>query len=502
MNVKMSKLDQSRAPILEALEEMKTARLVPFDVPGHKRGKGNPDLTAFLGEKCLSVDVNSMKMLDNLCHPVSVIKEAEELAADAFGAAHAFFMVGGTTSAVQSMVLSVCKRGEKIILPRNVHRSVINIMILCGAVPVYVNPDMNHELGIALGMRLSEVEKAIKENPDAKAILVNNPTYYGICSNLKGITELAHAHGMKMLVDEAHGTQLYFGKGLPMTAMQAGADMAAVSMHKSGGSLTQSSFLLTGPSMNSGYVRQIINLTQTTSGSYLLMSSLDISRRTLALHGEETFEKVMGMVDYARKEINQIGDYYAYSKELINGDSIYDFDVTKLIVNTLPVGLAGIEVYDLLRDEYDIQTEFGDIGNCLAYVSVGDRPRDIERLVSALAEIRRLYKKDRTGLMTAEYINPKVIYSPQDAFYSEKQSLPLEECKDMVCAEFVMCYPPGIPILAPGELITQEILDYIIYAKEKGCSMTGPEDMEIKRLNVMKGIRSASVGSDEIRNLG
>lgn len=488
----MSKLDQTRAPILEALEEMKTARLVPFDVPGHKRGKGNPDLTSFLGEKCLSVDVNSMKLLDNLCHPVSVIKEAEVLAADAFGAAHAFFMVGGTTSAVQSMVLSVCKRGEKIILPRNVHRSVINIMILCGAIPVYVNPDMNHELGIALGMRLSEVEKAIKENPDAKAILVNNPTYYGICSNLKGITELAHKYGMKMLVDEAHGTQLYFGKDLPMTAMEAGADMAAVSMHKSGGSLTQSSFLLTGPSMNPGYVRQIINLTQTTSGSYLLMSSLDISRRTLALHGEEIFDKVMDMVDYARNEINQIGDYYAYSKELINGDSIYDFDVTKLIVNTLPIGLAGIEVYDLLRDEYDIQTEFGDIGNCLAYVSVGDRPRDIERLVSALAEIRRLYKKDRTGLMTAEYINPKVIYSPQDAFYSEKQSLPLKDCKDMVCAEFVMCYPPGIPILAPGELITQEILDYIVYAKEKGCSMTGPEDMEINHLNVMKGIRSAS----------
>lgn len=492
----MSKLDQTRAPILEALEEMKNARLVPFDVPGHKRGKGNPDLTAFLGEKCLSVDVNSMKLLDNLCHPVSVIKEAEELAADAFGAAHAFFMVGGTTSAVQSMVLSVCKRGEKIILPRNVHRSVINIMILCGAVPVYVNPDMNHELGIALGMRLSEVEKAIKENPDAKAILVNNPTYYGICSNLKGITDLAHKHGMKMLVDEAHGTQLYFGKGLPMTAMEAGADMAAVSMHKSGGSLTQSSFLLTGPSMNPGYVRQIINLTQTTSGSYLLMSSLDISRRTLALRGEEIFDKVMDMVEYARNEINQIGDYYAYSKELINGDSIYDFDVTKLIVNTLPIGLAGIEVYDLLRDEYDIQTEFGDIGNCLAYVSVGDRPRDIERLVSALAEIRRLYKKDRTGLMTAEYINPKVIYSPQDAFYSEKQSLPLKECKDMVCAEFVMCYPPGIPILAPGELITQEILDYIVYAKEKGCSLTGPEDMEINHLNVMKGIRSASVISN------
>ena len=209
----MSKLDQTKAPILEALHEMKLNRLVPFDVPGHKHGKGNADLTAFLGEKCMSVDVNSMKMLDNLC------QEAEEIAADAFGAAHAFFMVGGTTSAVQSMVLSVCKRGDKIILPRNVHRSVINIMILCGAVPVYVNPDMSDELGIALGMRLSEVEKAIRENPDAKAVFVNNPTYYGICSNLKGITELAHSHGMKVLVDEAHGTHFYFHEDLPASAM-------------------------------------------------------------------------------------------------------------------------------------------------------------------------------------------------------------------------------------------------------------------------------------------
>lgn len=479
--------DQSRAPILEALEEMKQNRLVPFDVPGHKHGKGNPDLTRFLGEQCLSVDVNSMKMLDNLCHPVSVIREAEELAAEAFGAAHAYFMVGGTTSAVQSMVLSVCKRGDKIILPRNVHRSVINIMILCGAVPVYVDPDLDRRLGIALGMKLSEVEKAVAKNPDAKAILVNNPTYYGICSNLKGITDLAHAHGMKMLVDEAHGTHFYFDRELPMSAMQAGADMAAVSMHKSGGSLTQSSFLLIGPGMSEGYVRQIINISQTTSGSYLLMSSLDISRRNLALHGQEIFDKVREMVAYARGEINQIGDYYAYSKEIVNGDSVYDFDITKLSVNTLPVGLAGIEVYDLLRDEYDIQTEFGDLGNVLAYVSVGDRPRDIERLVSALAEIRRLYRRDPNSLMTVEYINPSVVFSPQDAFYSDKQSLPLRDCESRVCAEFVMCYPPGIPILAPGELITKDILDYILYAKEKGCSMTGPEDMELTRLNVMAG---------------
>ena len=480
------KLDQSRMPIYEALQQMKRDRLVPFDVPGHKHGKGNPELTNFLGEKCMSVDVNSMKPLDNLCHPVSVIKKAEQLAADAFNAAHAFFMVGGTTSSVQSMIMASVKAGEKIIMPRNVHRSAINAMILTGAIPIYVNPEVDKRLGISLGMSINQVKQAIIGNPDAKAILVNNPTYYGICSNLKEIVRLAHEHNMLVLVDEAHGTHFYFSDDLPMSAMEAGADMASVSMHKSGGSLTQSSFLLLGPNINPDYVRQIINLTQTTSGSYLLMASLDMSRKNLALNGKEIFEKVRYLAKYARKEINQIGDYYAYCKELINGDSVYDFDVTKLSIFTLDVGLAGIEVYDILRDEYGIQIEFGDIGNVLAYLSVGDSEANIERLVGALSEIRRRFKKDRSGMLDHEYINPEVVISPQDAFYGEKESLPLMQGVNRVCNEFVMCYPPGIPILAPGEKITKEILNYILYAKDKGCFMTGPEDMEINNLNVLK----------------
>ena len=389
----MKFLSQEHAPVLEALEKMKRARLVPFDVPGHKRGRGNVELTDFLGEKCLSVDVNSMKMLDNLCHPVSVIRDAEMLAAEAFGAKHAFFMVGGTTSAVQAMVMTACKRGDKIIIPRNVHRSAINAMILCGAIPVYVNPQMDHTLGISLGMSVADVERAIKENPDAKAVFVNNPTYYGICSDIKSIAKLAHDNGMLLLADEAHGSHLYFSDKLPIAGMHAGADMAAISMHKSGGSLTQSSILLIGDRVSEGYVHQIINLTQTTSASYLLMVSLDISRRQMVLRGKEIIDRIIDLVQYARDEINAIGDYYAYSKELINGDSIFDFDITKLSVYTRSIGLAGIEVYDLLRDEYDIQTEFGDIANLLSYVSVGDRPKDIERLVSALAEIRRNYRQ-------------------------------------------------------------------------------------------------------------
>ena len=481
----MAELSQVNAPIYEALRKFRRMRVVPFDVPGHKRGRGNMELTEFLGEDCMNVDVNSMKPLDNLCHPVSVIKDAEMLAAEAFGAANAFFMVGGTTSAVQSMIMYACKEGDKIIMPRNVHRSAINAIILTGAVPVYVNPDVNHKLGIALGMSVSQVEQAIRENPDAKAIMVNNPTYYGICSDLKRITELAHAHGMLVLVDEAHGTHFYFGDNFPLTAMAAGADCASVSMHKSGGSLTQSSFLLMGKNINADYMRQVINLTQTTSASYLLLSSLDISRKRLALSGKEIFAQTVEMAEYARSEINGIGGYYAYSRELINGDSIFDFDVSKLSIYTLPIGLAGIEVYDLLRDEYDIQIEFGDIGNVLAYISVGDRKRDIERLISALAEIKRRFGKSSADMLTQEYISPVVAETPRKAFYASKRSLPLDEAAGHVCSEFVMCYPPGIPILAPGELITPEIIEYIRYAKEKGCQMTGTEDINIERLNVL-----------------
>lgn len=481
----MNKELQNKSPIYEALEKYKKMRVVPFDVPGHKRGQGNKELTDFLGEQCLTIDVNSMKPLDNLCHPVSVIKEAEKLAADAFGAKHAFFMVNGTSSAVQAMVMTACKRGDKIIMPRNVHRSAINALVVCGAIPVYVNPGVNKEIGIPLGMSINDVKKAIDENPDAKAILINNPTYYGICSPLKAITEIAHEHGMLVLVDEAHGTHFYFNEDLPASAMSVGADMAAVSMHKTGGSLTQSSFLLINNELSKGYVRQIINLTQTTSASYLLMSSLDISRKNLALNGQDIFANVVKMAEYARKEINKIGGLYAFGRELINGDTVFDFDSTKLSIHTRNIGLAGIEVYDILRDDYNIQIEFGDIGNILAIISVGDKPLAIERLISSLSEIKRLYSKDKAGMFDHEYINPHVAMTPQEAFYSNKKSVLMKDSEGAICSEFVMCYPPGIPILAPGECITNDILDYIAYAKEKGCFLTGTQDINIEYINIV-----------------
>lgn len=478
-------MSQERTPLHEALEHHRLERMVHFDVPGHKGGRGNKELKYFLGEETLKLDVNSMKSLDNLCHPVSVIKQAQELAAEAFGANEAFFIVNGTTAAVQAMIMSTCKAGEKVIMPRNVHRSAINALVVCGALPVYINPGTNKQLGIPLGMSVNDVKKAIEENPDAKAVMVNNPTYYGICSNLKEIVRLAHSHNMKVLVDEAHGTHFYFGENMPISAMAAGADMAAVSMHKTGGSLTQSSILLCSKSVNADYVRQVINLTQTTSGSYLLMSSLDIARKNLSINGKQMFRKTVEFAEYARNEINKLGGYYAFAEELEDGDAVYAFDKTKLSIHTRDIGLAGIEVYDLLRDEYDIQIEFGDIGNILAIVSAGDRNLEIERLISALSEIKRLHSKDKSGMLDHEYINPNIVMAPQKAFYGDKQSLPIEKSEGRVCGEFVMCYPPGIPILAPGELITDEILQYIAYAKEKGCFMTGTQDMKIENINVV-----------------
>ena len=478
---------QNETPIYDALQRYIENRIVSFDVPGHKQGKGHKALTDAFGQKCISMDLNSSKPLDNLTHPTGVIREAEILAAEAFRASQAFLITNGTTAAVQNMIFSCCRQNDEIIMPRNVHKSVINAMVICGASPVYVNPGIDPELGISLGMSVRDVKKAVSEHPDAKAIFVNNPTYYGVCSNLREIVRIAHDAGMLALIDEAHGTHLYFGENLPLSAMDAGADMSAVSIHKTGGSLTQSSMLLLGPEVETESVRQIINLTQTTSGSYLLMASLDIARKNLYLNGKEIFEKVCSLSEYARNEINKIPGFRAFAKEIINGDTVFDFDTTKLSIHTRAMGLAGIEVYDILRDEFGIQIEFGDIGNVLAIISVGDRELEIERLLGALSEIARRFSREPMNMLDHEYINPQVAMTPQQAFYANKKSVPINEALGKISAELVMAYPPGIPILAPGERLTSEIIDYIRYAKEKGCVMTGTKDMEMNNIETVEG---------------
>ncbi len=480
------KLTQDKAPIYEALQKLIADDTIPFDVPGHKRGRGNPLLQEFIGERACQFDVNSSKTIDNAMHPTGVIREAEKLMADAFGADEAFLMVNGTTSAVQAMLMSACKEGEKIILPRNVHKSAINALIISGAIPVYINPGVNNDLGISLGMSVDDVKITIEENPDAKAIFIINPTYYGICSNIKEIVTIAKEYEMLVLVDEAHGTHFYFGDNSPYGGMQLGADMCALSLHKTGGSLTQSSVLLVrDDNINPHYVRSIINITQTTSSSYLLMTSLDLARKQLALRGREMINNAVELADYAREKIKKIGGYIVFSRDLINGDTVADYDVTKLSINVSGLGLSGFEIGGILRDEYHVLIEYGDANNFMCVISLGDNKENIDKLVDALIDIKEKYASDKIAVAKAEFIIPEVSVSPREAFYARKMPVLFTESEGLVSGEFIMCYPPGIPIVAPGEIISKEAIDYIIFSKAKGSLITGTEDLTNEYINIL-----------------
>lgn len=467
-------LEQNDTPLADALKKMLEKEFIPFDVPGHKANISR--LTDFFGENCVALDFNSRYDIDNPCNPSGVIMQAEKLAAEAFGAENAIFITSGTTSAVQTMIMAACSQGDKIILPRNVHVSALNAVILSGAVPVYINPGIHETLGISLGITAKDVEDCIKANTDAKAIFVNNPTYYGVCSDLKSIVEIAHAYNIPVIVDEAHGTHFCFSDKLPVSAMQCGADMAALSMHKTGGSLTQSSLLLAGKDVDIKHLRSVVNLIRTSSSSYLLLSSLDIARKNLVSEGAEGQNRVIALADYAKKKIDEIPGITVFGENIIDGKNVFDFDKTKLCINATKLGLAGIELYEILRTKYGIQVEFGDINNILAILTIGDTKENIDTLIYALNDIAAKHTAEKVYSFRYEYIAPIVRISPRKAYYMKHILLPIDECLGKISGDFVMCYPPGIPLLAPGEIVTDKIISHIQYAKEKGCQITGIEN--------------------------
>lgn len=471
------KMDHSKLPLYDALKDHIDSRVIPFDVPGHKRGRGNAYLSNFLGKSVMAADVNSMKPLDFICNPISVIKEAEDLMADAYGADEAFFIVNGTSQAVQAMVMSAVSEGETIIMPRNVHKSAINALILSGAIPHYVYPHIEEEFGMVSGMSADDIIKAIKDVPHAKAVFVINPTYYGIVSDLQEIIDIAHAHDMHVIVDEAHGAHFPFHREFPYSAIGLGADMVASSLHKTGGSLTQSSVLLLNKGrIKRNHVKTIINLTQTTSASYILMTSLDLTRKFLVVEGEKTFEKVLSLAKMAREKINRIEGLIAFDDQVFSKKGCFDFDTTKLGINVIGLGLTGLNVYDILRDDYNIQVEMGDAHNILAILSIGDSEKEVNQLVSALYAISNNYRRDKLELGFKHFSSTDVRLSPRQAFYSEMTRYKLIESVGKISGEFVMIYPPGIPILAPGEYITQEIVDYIQLLKEEKGTLSGLDD--------------------------
>lgn len=479
-------LDQNTTPLFNAVRKYVEDKVVQFHVPGHKQGRGIGELREYIGERALQMDANGMQDLDYANNPTGVIFEAERLLAGAFGAQNAYFLVNGTTAGVQAMIMSACEPGDKIIIPRNAHKSTIGGIILSGAMPVYIQPEINEKLGIAMGITEENLKKAIKENPHSKAVFAVNPTYYGVASDLKSIVRIAHRHSMAVLVDEAHGAHMMFHDDFPLTAMEVGADMSAASMHKTAGSMTQSSVLLLRSNVIApDRVKQVLNLTYTSSASYLLMCSLDIARKQIATKGSDMLEETLQLARWARDEINKIEGLYAFGKELIGTPGCNDFDETKLGVNVIGLGFTGYQMENKLRKEYNIQVEMSDIYNILAIISIGDRTEDVEALVNALKDIAQ--KTGARELQAATMIpqNPKMIVSPRDAFYADKKVVALEDSIGEIAGEMVMSYPPGIPVVCMGERISKDIVEYIKLLKEEKCELQGTADPYANYIRVL-----------------
>ncbi len=445
---------------------------------------------SFIGENALAMDLINIGPLDDLHQPKGMIKRAQQLAAEAFGADYTFFSVQGTSGAIMTMVMSVAGPGDKIIVPRNVHKSVMSAIVFSGATPIFVHPEIDKELGISHGITPEAVEAALKQHPDAKGVLVINPTYFGIAGDLKRIVDIAHAYNVPVLVDEAHGVHIHFHEDLPLSAMQAGADMSATSVHKLGGSMTQSSILNVKEGLVSPKrVQAILSMLTTTSTSYLLLASLDVARKRLATEGHELAEQAIRLANETRKQINDIDYLYCVGKEIIGTKATFDYDPTKLIISVKELGLTGYEVEKWLREHYNIEVELSDLYNILCIITPGDTERETSVLVEAL---RRLSNEFRHQAKVGK--KPKVLLpdipvlalTPRDAFYSETEVVPFDESAGRIIAEFVMVYPPGIPIFIPGEIITEENLNYIRKNIEVGLPVQGPEDDTLQTLRVIK----------------
>lgn len=460
----MKKLNQNKTPYLDALKKYTSSDVVPFDVPGHHMGNVANKLKTFLGQQTFRADVNAPIGMDNLANPHGVVKEAEELMADFCNAEHAFFLINGTSSGILAMIMTVCKANERIILPRNVHKSIISALILSGAVPTYVAPKLDNELEIANQPSFDDYLKAMQKYPAAKAVFIINPTYFGAVGDLKRIVEEAHLRGMAVLVDEAHGAHYYFDKTGPISAMDAGADMASVSFHKTGGSLTQSSVLLLKSNLIKHVdVQKTLNILNTTSPSSILIASLDAARQYVAMHGQDNMNRVHELSKYAREQISKIKGFVTCDKDHFLKHGCYDYDETKLVIKIEHMDINGFGLYHLLKEEYDVQVELAETHVVMCVLAIGNNKPQFIRLIKALKDISaKHYNKkyiDQKHPFGIEF--PFQLIRPRAAFHAPGKVVPLKEAINSISKESIMIYPPGIPLIVPGEVFTKELIERI-----------------------------------------
>jgi arginine/lysine/ornithine decarboxylase len=417
------------------------------------------------------------------------------LAARAYGADRSFFLLNGTSGGNHAMMLATCHPKDQVLIARNAHKSVLAGLIFSGARPIFFSPAVDESLKLPLNVTVANTRAAIDANPAAKALILTTPNYYGITADLEEIIPYAHAKGLMVLVDEAHGPHLCFHPGLPISAMEAGADLSVQSTHKIIGGMTQASMLhAKGRRIDMGALTTAIRFIQSTSPSYILMASLDLARMQMATEGGKLLEKTIKLAEDARIRINRIPGLFCFGHDTLkkqHSSEKGDFDVTKLTISVRDLGLSGYRASRILNNDYHIQVEMADPLNILVIVSIGDRRDDLNRLVEALQNISREYHGTRPrDILSAEiglppFGKPTGI-TPREAYFKEHEPVPLGEACGSVCTEIVTVYPPGIPLLIPGEIITTEVIDYIRKMDRLGATIDGL-DPSGNRLSVIKG---------------
>lgn len=466
-------MEQEKAPLYEAVIKYIKRGMTPFHMPGHTQGKGAPrTLKRLFGDRFFDFDLTEVSGLDYLHYAHGVIKEAEELASKLYNTKSTIFLINGTTAGIHAMILATIKRGEKIIIGRNSHRSVIGGILLAGGIPVFVQPEFNEEFGIITNLTPQSIEKTIKANRDAKAVLVTTPNYYGMQGRVKDIVNLAHENGLYALIDEAHGAHFPFNKKFPKSAILYGADFVTQSAHKTLPTLTQTSFLhvVTGKG-NLDLVEQILTIIESSSPSYIFMTAMDIVRKEMAINGQKLWDDAIEIAEYARKEISKIPGFKVTTSKIVNGNDIFAFDPIKLTINVQELGYSGFE-FESYLNKNGIEIELADLQNVLLFITLGTKKKDVNKLISVLKKVNKL--KERSTIKMPRFPEAsEFVMIPNEAFNKKYETVKLKDAIDRISWGIVAPYPPGIPVLVPGMRITKEQIEFVEEVFSRGGLVQG-----------------------------
>lgn len=493
-------MDQSKAPYFQALLEYVDSGVIPFHTPGHKQGIGmDRAFREFVGDNICAIDLTPMPGIDDLLQPTESLLEAQQLAAEAYGADRSYFLINGSTSGNQCMMMTAVNPGEKIAVPRNSHKSMLGGLVMSGAEPVYMQPVVDEALHMDHCVTPETVARTIAEHPDLKAVYIVSPTYYGVAADLESIVKIAHGAGKLLLVDEAWGPHFHFHPALPISATAAGADLCINSTHKMLSAFSQCAMLhQTGPRVRVDRLEAVLKMFLSTSPNLPMVASLDVARRQMAVEGAALLSKTIALAEETRRRLNAIDRVYCFGEELQGQPGVFDLDPTKVTITVKDLGYTGYEASEILRRRYNVQVELADLFNVVALFTIGTSDSAADRLVEGVTELARedrpidifspsgiLERRLKTGTYKLPKI-PSMRMLPREAFLAQTEFVKFKNSKGRICAETISPYPPGIPVISPGEEITDEIIDYLSLELKAGVRMQGPFDKELKKIRVVK----------------